>query len=422
MWVRMRFDIGWSDMAYGIASTSRMWDRRRLEWEIRHYWTMPDQMFPCLSVRTGFDLFWGVCGLPAGSEVLMTALTIPDMPRIVAHHGLTPIPIDVNPSTMAPREEMLEKALTPRTRAIVVAHLFGILVPMEPVIRFAREHGLLVLEDCAQGFVCRGYEGHPESDVVMFSFGPIKTATALGGAVLRVRDPAILRQMHERHAQYPVQPRTAYLKRLLKYATLKAACSRPVCDAVIAVCHMVDWSHDQMISNAARGFPGPGFFHRIRHQPPDPLLAMLVRRLWTYDEHRLVERSARADYLVRLLPADLQRPGNRADKHSYWIFPILAEDPSGVIDALSRAGFDATQRSSLRLIPPPENRKELDPILARALADRTVFLPFGQEMPLRAVRRMAEVLAGLNGRLTLAPLEQIVAQNVSPAPIEIPAV
>jgi len=413
MWVRMRFDIGWSDLAYGMACIGRILDRRRLEWEVRHYWTQPEQIFPCLSVRTGFDLFWSAAALPAGSEVLMTALTIPDMPRIVAHHGLTPVPVDVDPETMAPRLEMLEKALTPRTRAIVVAHLFGILVPMTPVIQFARQHGLLVLEDCAQGFICRGYEGHPESDGVMFSFGPIKTATALGGAVLRVRDPDMLRQMQQRHAQYPRQPRRAYFKRLLKYTTLKAACSRPICDVVIATCRMAEWDHDQIISNAARGFPGPGFFQRIRHQPPDPLLAMMVRRLWTYEESRLAERTARGEYLSRLLPADWQRPGCRAEKHSYWVFPILAEDPPGVIAALARAGFDATNRSSLRVIPPPEDRPELDPVLSRALLQRAVFLPFGLEMPLRAMRRMAEVLASLDRQPPPRPLQHLTPPSLS---------
>jgi perosamine synthetase len=417
MWVRMRFDIGWTDIAYGLACTGRLLDRRRLEWEIRHYWTQPEQIFPCLSVRTGFDLFWAVLGLPAGSEVLMTALTIPDMPRIVAHHGLVPVPVDVVHGTMAPRWEMLQKALSPRTRAIVVAHLFGIIVPMDPIIEFARQHGLLVLEDCAQGFICRGYEGHPESDVVMFSFGPIKTATALGGAVLRVRDPDVLRRMQQRHSQYPRQPRRAYLKRLLKYVVLKGACSRPICDVVIATCRMAEWDHDQIISNAARGFPGPGFFQRIRHQPPDPLLAMMVRRLWNYDETRLQDRIARGDYLVRLLPADLERPGNRATTHSYWVFPILAEEPPAVIAALARAGFDATSRSSLRLVPTPEHRPELHPVLSQALLDRVVFLPFGLEIPPRALRRMAEVLAGLGHQLTRHPLEELVFHEQPTLPV-----
>ncbi|MCS7304522.1 MAG: DegT/DnrJ/EryC1/StrS family aminotransferase [Thermoguttaceae bacterium] len=414
MWVRMRFDIGWSDILYGIASTGRLLDRRRLEWELRHYWTHPEQIFPCLSVRTGFDLFWAVVGLPAGSEVMMTALTIPDMPRIVAHHGLTPVPVDVEPSTMAPGLQMLERAVSPRSRAIVVAHLFGILVPMEPIIDFARRHHLLVLEDCAQGFIGRGYEGHPESDVVMFSFGPIKTATALGGAILRVRDPELLRRMQERHAQYPRQDRRAYLKRLLKYAVLKAACSRPICDLVIATCRMAEWDHDQIISNAARGFPGPGFFQRIRCQPPDPLLAMLVRRLWNYPEARLQERIARGSYLVGLLPSELQRPGNRAKMHSFWVFPILAENPPAVIATLARAGFDATSRSSLRLVPTPENRPHLHPVLSQAILDRVVFLPFGREIPPRALRQMAELLAGLGSHLTGTSLEEMVARGVSP--------
>ena len=61
-------------------------------------------------------------------------------------------------------------------------------MPLQPFAEKAQEHGLLLWEDCAQAFDGR-YAGHPEADAVMFSFGPIKTATALGGVIVALAGP-----------------------------------------------------------------------------------------------------------------------------------------------------------------------------------------------------------------------------------------
>ena len=71
-------------------------------------------------------------------------------------------------------------------KVLIVAHLFGCRLQFDHLVDAAHEAGLIVVEDCAQAFNGRGYPGHPKSDVVMFSFGPLKNATALGGALVRV--------------------------------------------------------------------------------------------------------------------------------------------------------------------------------------------------------------------------------------------
>ena len=407
MWVRMRFDIAWSDLACGIRSVCLPWDPATLQQQICRHWSAPEEMLPCLSVRSGFDLLWAALGLAPGSEVLMSALTIPDMARIAEHHGLVAVPVDLDVEHMAPNLEVLQRAITPATRALLVAHLFGTRVPMEPIMKVARQHGLLVIEDCAQAFVGRDYEGHPDADAAMFSFGPIKTATALGGAVLRVRDPDVLRRMRARQATYPMQDRGAYLRRLLKYSTLKAASSRPLCDGILSLCRAAELDHDHMINGATRGFAGPHFFERIRRQPSGPLLVVLERRLRTFDPRQIAERAARGDFLVSLLPRGLKRPGGEAQENTHWVFPILVDQPRRVIASLGKAGFDATQGGSLRVIAPPADRPELDPRAVRDAAAKTVFLPLCPQMPIRSVRRMARVLWQLQGeparRPALAP-------------------
>jgi perosamine synthetase len=152
----------------------------------------PDEGLACLSLRSGFDLYLQALALPAGSEVLVTAFTIPDMVRILEHHGLVPVPIDLDLDTLAPTRASLESALTPLTQAILYAHRFGSRDAAGPALEVAAQYGLRFWEDLAQAYVGDDYRAAPEADLAMFSFGTIKTATALGGGMLTVRD-ALLR-------------------------------------------------------------------------------------------------------------------------------------------------------------------------------------------------------------------------------------
>ncbi|GMF56664.1 unnamed protein product [Phytophthora fragariaefolia] len=61
---------------------------------------------------TGFDLLLQTLKLPAGSEVLCSAITIPDMIYVLRYHGLVPVPVDLDPETLAVDMEALKKAVT----------------------------------------------------------------------------------------------------------------------------------------------------------------------------------------------------------------------------------------------------------------------------------------------------------------------
>ena len=89
----------------------------------------------------------------------------------------------------------LQHALTAQTKAILVAHLFGSRIDLHEIAAFADQHNLMLWEDCAQAYCGPHFRGHPASDVVMFSFGTIKTHTALGGGILVVRDERVRLQM-----------------------------------------------------------------------------------------------------------------------------------------------------------------------------------------------------------------------------------
>ena len=101
-------------------------------------WPADGDVLICLSVRSGFDLLLGAFGLPPQSEVLISAITIPHMVRIVKEHDLVPVPLDLDLKDPAPRVDVLSpRAVTPATRVIVVAHLFGGRVSLESVLELA---------------------------------------------------------------------------------------------------------------------------------------------------------------------------------------------------------------------------------------------------------------------------------------------
>ena len=142
-------------------------------------------------MRSGLDALLQVLAYPPGSEIIVSAITIPHIVDILAHHRLVAVPVDVDLATLAVDADDVRSAITTRTKAILVAHLFGSRMPLDEIAVIAREHSLPLLEDCAQANDGTSYRGHAESTVSMFSFGAIKRQTALGGGLLRFRDAAL---------------------------------------------------------------------------------------------------------------------------------------------------------------------------------------------------------------------------------------
>lgn len=89
-------------------------------------------------------------GLKPGDEVIVPAFTYVASAEVIALLGLTPVMVDVDYDTFNVTVANLEKALTPRTRAVIPVHLFGQSCDMEPILQFARENQLYVIEDNAQ--------------------------------------------------------------------------------------------------------------------------------------------------------------------------------------------------------------------------------------------------------------------------------
>jgi dTDP-4-amino-4,6-dideoxygalactose transaminase len=386
---RKRLDIGWRDILHGIVSCLRSADQETAERKLRQAWPGGGAALACLSVRSGFDALLKVLYFPVGSEILVSAVTIRDMTRIIEAHGMVPIPIDLDIQQLAIRPESLERAVTPRTRAILVAHLFGSRMPMDPVLRFAREHGLLVIDDRAQAYAGPEDLGSLRADVTLFSFGTIKTATAFGGAILCFRDPELLEKVRRQQSHWPVRPPRHHLSRLLKYSLLMFLSVRPVYSLFIGLCRILGIDHDRLIGERVRGFPGEDLLRQIRHRPSAALLSLLERRIRRFDHETIVRRTAAARLAIEQMPA-IRRPGAQAPDHTHWVFPIFHEEPEELRRFLGTKGLDATRgATSLCVVDPPADRPELEPMEARQAFQRLLYLPVYAGLPRRHIERLA---------------------------------
>lgn len=132
-------------------------------------------------------------GIGPGDEVIMPTFTIISCAAAVVRAGATPVLVDVDPLTWNMGVARLEDLVTERTRAIMVVHIFGLPVDMDPVIELARRKGIRIIEDAAQahGQTYRGRPCGTLGDISTFSFYPNKHVTTGEGGMLATDDPEL---------------------------------------------------------------------------------------------------------------------------------------------------------------------------------------------------------------------------------------
>jgi len=149
----------------------------------------------CVGVANGLEalhLIVRAYGIGAGDEVLVPSNTYIATWLAVTHAGATPIPVEPCELSYNVDPARIERAITPRTKAIMVVHLYGQPADMDAINLIARKHGLKVIEDCAQahGARYRGRRAGGLGDAAGFSFYPGKNLGAVGdGGAVTTDDP-----------------------------------------------------------------------------------------------------------------------------------------------------------------------------------------------------------------------------------------
>ena len=144
------------------------------------------------SGTTALDMASLLCELKPGDEVILPSFTFSSSATAFANYGVKLVFVDIRPDTMNIDETKIEAAITDKTRVILVMHYAGVACEMDTIMNIARRHGLLVVEDAAQG-VMSSYKGKALGtigDFGCYSFHETKNySMGEGGAVL-VNNPA----------------------------------------------------------------------------------------------------------------------------------------------------------------------------------------------------------------------------------------
>jgi len=170
-------------------------------------------------------------GIGPGDEVITVPFTFFATVATIGYAGATPVYVDVDPGTFNIDVQKIEAAITGRTRALLVVHLYGQPADMDPILEIARRHKLIVIEDVAQahGAEYKGRRAGGIGDFGCFSFYPTKNLGAAGEAGLvttnnpeYARTVSLLRNWGEEHRYYPVLKGYNYRIPALQSAILRA--------------------------------------------------------------------------------------------------------------------------------------------------------------------------------------------------------
>lgn len=150
-----------------------------------------------VGVASGTDalaLALRACGVGHGDEVITVAHTAVATVAGIEQARAAPVLVDILADRYTLDPQALARAITPRTRAVIPVHLYGAPADMEPILSLARQHGLRVIEDCAQahGAIYRGRRVGAFGDAAAFSFYPTKNLGALGdGGLVATSDAGV---------------------------------------------------------------------------------------------------------------------------------------------------------------------------------------------------------------------------------------
>lgn len=165
----------------------------------------------CIGVGNGFDALslvlraWKEQGkLADGDEVIVPRNTFIASVAAILENDLVPVLVDVDSETFNLTAASIETALTDKTRVLLPVHLYGNMAPMPAIMPIARQHDLLVLEDCAQahGAMLEGIKAGAWGHAGAFSFYPGKNLGALGDAGSVTTNDASLADMVRRLGNY----------------------------------------------------------------------------------------------------------------------------------------------------------------------------------------------------------------------------
>lgn len=151
-----------------------------------------DNCFAVCNATAALEITAQLCCFEPGDEIVIPLHTFTASAYPFVKKGATIRWADIDPQTRVVTPETLRACITPKTKALLVVHLYGYIAQMDEITRLAKEHNLILIEDTAQalGGLLNGQHAGTFGDFGIYSFHSHKNVTTLGeGGILRVKNP-----------------------------------------------------------------------------------------------------------------------------------------------------------------------------------------------------------------------------------------
>ena len=296
--------------------------------------------------RMAFYYVLKALDLPAGSEIVFPALTFWVVPEMARALGLSPVFADVDPWTFNIDPAALERAITPRTRAVVPTHIYGLPCDLDPVLSIARRHGLRVIEDCAHSLGA-SYHGRPVGtfgDAAFFSFQLLKPLNTFGGGMAFTRDPGLGQRIASLAFAEP-WPAEAEVRSRIRLGRLERRLTRPT--AFTLTVFPILWATSFLHVN-----PDVYLWEKVRSLRPLPpsyrrRYSNVQAALGLAGLERLSEWTDRARAHALFLGASLagvdglRVPSEPTDRiHVYYQYCVYVPERDATVQRCLRSGLD----------------------------------------------------------------------------------
>jgi dTDP-4-amino-4,6-dideoxygalactose transaminase len=284
--------------------------------------------------------------LPPGSEIIVPALTFWVVPEIARVAGLVPVFADVDPVTFTLSPAAVERAVTPRTRAILPTHLYGLSCDMDPILDIARRHDLKVIEDCAHslGSTYHGRMVGTLGDASFFSFQAFKPLNTYGGGLAWTRSPDLMRRIGEL-ADAEAWPDEKRVEQILSSGKWQHTFIRPKVFtwSLFPIWYAASWVNAK---------PEKRLWERVRHLDPIPShyrgrftnVQAAIGRAGLQRLPEFIARTRRHAQMLDGILADVrgitvpQTPAGRT--HVYYQYCAYVPDTDAIVKRCIRRGVD----------------------------------------------------------------------------------
>jgi dTDP-4-amino-4,6-dideoxygalactose transaminase len=284
--------------------------------------------------------------LPPGSEIIVPALTFWVVPEIARVAGLGPVFADVDPVTFTLSPAAVERAVTPRTRAILPTHLYGLSCDMDPILDIARRHDLKVIEDCAHslGSTYHGRMVGTLGDASFFSFQAFKPLNTYGGGLAWTRSPDLMRRIGEL-ADAEAWPDEKRVEQILSSGKWQHTFIRPKVFtwSLFPIWYAASWVNAK---------PEKRLWERVRHLDPIPShyrgrftnVQAAIGRAGLQRLPEFIARTRRHAQMLDGILADVrgitvpQTPAGRT--HVYYQYCAYVPDTDAIVKRCIRRGVD----------------------------------------------------------------------------------